>query len=73
MVLELDQEDDDPTSQYLAGLNPPLQKPNQGDVTRDIQRWLNHVRLSQNVIDTILRSSSGNDASIKSRLEEMNE
>ncbi len=69
-VLELDQEDDDPTNQYLAGLNPPLHKLNQDNVTRDLQRWLNHVRLSQNVIDTILRSSSGNDAAIKSRLEE---
>ena len=69
-VLELDQEDgDDLTSQHLAGLNPPLQKSKQRDITQDLQRWLNHVRLSQNVIDGILKSSKGNPACIKSRLE----
>ncbi|XP_064403130.1 E3 ubiquitin-protein ligase RNF213-like isoform X2 [Halichondria panicea] len=67
-VLESDQEYNDPTSQDLAGLNPPLHKTNQDDLTRDLQRWLNHVRLSQNVIDTILRSSSGDDTTIMSRL-----
>ena len=69
-VLELDQEDDDGlTSQHLAGLNPPLHKCDQRDITQDLQRWLNHVRLSQNVIDGILKSGSGNPACIKSRLE----
>ncbi len=69
-MLESDHEYNDPTSQDLAGLNPPLHKTNQDGLTRDLQRWLNHVRLSQNVIDTILRSSSGDDATIMSRLTE---
>ena len=65
-VLESDQEDD-PTNQTLAGLNPPLHKEKQSDVTQNILRWLNHVRLSQNVIDTILRSSVKTEAAVKAR------
>ncbi len=60
-MLEPDQED----GEHLAGLDPPLHKLDQG--TKDLQRWLNHVRLSQNVIDTILRSSAKNPAAVKSR------
>ena len=66
-VLESDQEDD-PTNQTLAGLNPPLHKQKQSDVTQNILRWLNHVRLSQNVIDTILRSSVKTEAAVRARL-----
>ncbi|XP_064404373.1 E3 ubiquitin-protein ligase RNF213-like isoform X3 [Halichondria panicea] len=70
-VLESDHEDGDPTSPSWAGLNPPLHNLStrkQDEVTRNLQRWLNNVRLSQNVIETILRSNSVNDATITSRL-----
>ncbi len=69
-MLESDHEDGDPTSPSWTGLNPPLHNlktRKQDEVTQNLQRWLNHVRLSQNVIDTILRSNIVNDATIKSR------
>lgn len=58
-VLESEQDKDDYFSENLAGLNPPL-KQGQGEVTEDLKCWLNHVRLSQNVIEEILKSSAGN-------------
>ena len=72
MVLESDQEeapshDIDLKSQILAGLNPPLHKEKQSEVTENIQHWLNHVRLSQNIIDTILRSGVKTEIAVKAR------
>ena len=55
-MLDSDQEED-PTDQNLAGLNPPIMSKTV-DVS-NVRRWLNHVRLSQNVIDTITKSSYG--------------
>lgn len=55
----------DMTSQNLAGLKPPLKK---DEPTQNLQRWLNHVRLSQNVIDNVLSSNVQCDIAIKSRL-----
>ena len=55
----------DMTSQDLAGLKPPLKK---NEPVQNLQRWLSHVRLSQNVIDLVLSSNVQCDIAIKSRL-----
>ena len=66
-VLESDQEDD-PVKRKLIGLNPPIQSEEQDEVTLSIHRWLNHVRMSQNIIDTILKSKYKTEVDSKARL-----
>ena len=69
-VLDSDQEEDllGPRNTALIGLTPPIKSDNQAEVTLSIHRWLNHVRMSQNIIDTILRSNNETEVACKARL-----
>ena len=67
-ILESDQSEADPTQRTIIGLSPPIYNKQQSDVTINVHHWLNHVRLSQNVIDSILKTNIRTKAAIKARL-----
>ena len=62
-ILEPDKEND-PTNVTLVGLDPPIYKEK---VTQNIHHWLNHIHLSQNIIDAVLKSNIVSTTMIKTR------